>query len=330
MSTRKMLRRFILPLTIFPVFTTLVFKFLTARIHSGMDAGLKAQCEAPDSPYALSYTGFPKVDARLCGIVAVFQTTMSEPAGLQFLYYGLGSGAILFLFPYLEASRARKTLLLAFPIAWILFAQVATIAFTLSIYLPLFILTGSHDRTKKREDGKITRAHAESLFFAVIVGYFVPSFGMLILKDPEVTALWQIFPVIMSVAAGLHLLIRRPSKLSAGSTLIQVVLMGIFIIASSTHFATIWPIIGDYAALKTLFLPSLLPLPASTSTGLLALDFLKWDLYFAFTSLSVATLWFTSTTAQFFGLLAWYAVAVPMSGPGAAITGALIWREAQL
>lgn len=256
---------------------------------------------------------------------------MSEPTGLEFSYHALISGAALFCFPFLEAARSRKSIIIAFPLFWLALCQLFTIAIIFPIYASLFILTGSHLTPKKREDSKITRAHAESFGFSILVGYFVPTMGMLVLNDPQVTAIWQIFPLIMSIACRLHLFIRTPSKFStSGWPIIQIILMGLFIVSSSLHFATVVPKLGDVQALKTLFVPSLDPLPSSTSLGLLALDFLKWDVIFGYTTFCVLTLWFANNTVQLLELLLWYAFAIPMAGPGAAFTGALLWREAKL
>ena len=322
---------YVLPLVVFPALTAVAVKVIFGRLHTGMSDGLKVQCSLPDSPYRIAVTGNPKIDPRLCGIIATFHSLLEDPLGLQFLFYGLGTGTIAFLVPVLEASRARKFFLLAFPMIWLLLAQVATVGFIMTLWAPIFILSGSHLPKRNKTDTQISRVQAESLIFSLIEGYFVPTLGMVYLKDPQVTAIWQIFPVIMSAAGFLHLGIRRLSKVDgSGHPFAQVLLVGVFILSSSIHFATIFPILADTNALGTLLIPYLIPLPASSPTSALVLDFLKWDIVMAFSTLGVATLWFASSITQFIGLVLWYAFAIPMTGPGAAITGVFLWREAKL
>lgn len=320
-----------MPLVVFPAFTAVAVKFLFGRLGTGIAAGLHLQCAAPESPYSIPFTGNPKVDPRLCGVVALFHDLLDTPTGVQFLFYALGTGTIAFLAPYLEASRSQKPFLLAFPMLWLILGQVATLGFTMPIWALIFILSGSHLPKRNKTDTTITRVRAESLIFSLIEGYFVPTLGLIYLKDPQVTAIWQVFPVIMTVATWVHRGIRRISKVQgSGWPFSQVLLIGVFMISSSIHFATVFPILGDNDALKTLFIPSLTPLPSSTPIGDLVLDFFKWDIILVLASLGVATLWFASSVTQFIGLLLWYAFAIPMAGPGAAVTGAFLWREAKL
>ncbi|GLB35146.1 hypothetical protein LshimejAT787_0207110 [Lyophyllum shimeji] len=67
-----------------------------------------------------------------------------------------------------------------------------------------------------------------------------------------------------------------------------------------------------------------------TSAGIRALNLLKWDLALGFGSSILATLWFASNLKQIIALFAWNVIATPVLGPGAALTGAALWREASL
>jgi multidrug transporter EmrE-like cation transporter len=200
----------------------------------------------------------------------------------------------------------------------------------MTVYALVFVLTGAY-RKGKKEEKKITQAYAESLIFAILVGAVAPSICLIILKDPQVTAIWQIYPVFMSIADAIHSLIRRPSKLTtSGWTSIQVLLLGVFILSSSLHLATVWPLINEPAKIQQLLIPSIAPLPASVSPALPALDFLQWDYVFGFVSLMFASFWFAQSAIQFFALSVWYIVMTPVAGPGAALTGVFLWRESKL
>ncbi|KAJ2931354.1 hypothetical protein H1R20_g5710, partial [Candolleomyces eurysporus] len=328
----RTLKNVVLPLVLFPALTALAFKYSLARVPTtSLALKLKDECASQSSsPYALSYTGHLKVDGVLCRLVTFFHTTMDDDLGLQFLAYFIGTGAILALLPGIEASRSRKNPLLAFPLLWLLASQVFTLGATMTVYALVFILTGAH-RKGTKEQKEITQAYAESLIFALLVGAVAPSLCLVILKDPQVTALWQIYPVFMSVAGGIHLLIRSPSKVAgSGWTSIQVLLLGIFMLSSSLHFSTVWPIINEPATIQQLLIPSIAPLPSSASPALAALDFLQWDYVFAFVSLMFVSFWFAQSVIQFFALLVWYIVMTPVAGPGAALAGVFLWREAQL
>ena len=113
-------------------------------------------------------------DALLCRLVTFFHITMQDDLGLQYLAYFIGTGAILALLPSLEASRSRKSPLLAFPLLWLLASQVITLGAMLTVYALVFILSGAH-RKGTKEQQKITRAPAESLIFSLRIGAVVPS-----------------------------------------------------------------------------------------------------------------------------------------------------------
>lgn len=327
----------ILPCLIFPVLSAVAFKTIFAHSikGSGLGAKLKAECPAfpgygAATPYRITYTGLDPLDSKLCILVAMFHAAM-EPLSFPFLTYFLGTAAPLTSIPAVEASRISRHFTIAFPIIIGAFCQTITVGVTMPIYWLCFILTSNlpgHEKTM------ISQASAESILFSIFIGSIVPSAAMFILKDPTVTAIWQFFPLWASIAGWIHLKLRPiASAPESGYVTIQMMHAAMFVIASSTHAAATWPSLQtkDINALKALFLPSISMLdPATTSAELAAKDLLQWDATFAFGSTILASLWFAGSIKDLLAILAWYTVAIPVVGPGAAITGVLFWRESKL
>ncbi|TFK42771.1 hypothetical protein BDQ12DRAFT_676778 [Crucibulum laeve] len=336
---KSVLSAYVLPLVVFPLLSALAFNFIFGHLFaSGLSDKIAAECPPNEevvstdtTPYLLPYTGYHAVDSSLCGMVVFFHATMSSATPLNFLTYFIGVGAPFIAIPAVEASRTTGSRFIAYPVVWALLSQTATIGFSTPMYWLVFILTGGLQRFRKRGESLVTQAHAEAIVFGVIIGAAIPSVGMLVLDDPYVTALWQPYPVFVSVAQAAHLFFRPPSSFpQSGYRTIQALYIGAFIISSSVHISTVLPLLPDYDALKNLFLPSVAVLDSSTEMALQTFDFLKWDFVFGFASTIIATMWFATNFKQLLGIIAWYMVAVPVLGPGAAVLGVALWRESNL
>lgn len=327
----------VLPLLIFPALAALAFNFIHVHLfESGLADKLAAQCPSSaaslleeDLSYRLAYTGLQGLDKALCGFVAFFHTLMTPGAPLTFLTYFLGTAAPIIVIPAVESCRNNRSFSTAYPIIIGILCQTVTVGVTMPIYWLLFIASGAA-KPKHTDSGSfiVPQAHAEAIAFGTIVGVVVPSAGLLFLADPHVTAIWQMFPVYLSIAQLAHRAIRPVSRHPySGYNTIQVLYIGIFIISSSIHLSILWPRRGDVEALRTLFLPSIAVLDPATAIELQTFDFLKWDFVFTFLSTTLATLWFASTLKQLLALIVWNVIAAPIVGPGATIIGSALWRE---
>jgi len=324
---------------IFPTLSALAVNFIFGHMFkSGLAANLTAQCPPTVTsleltPYRLPYTGLHLLDEKLCGLVAFFHAAMT-PGPFPFLAYFMGTGAPLIAIPAVESFRKGRHFSIGYPLVVGFFCQVATVGVTMPVFWLLFIVSGAAklNRRSGNEQTLVTHAHAEAIIFGVCVGSIIPTACMFLLNDPLVTAIWQAFPVWVSIAQFGHHLFRPASRYpESGYKTVRALFVGLFIVSSSTHLASIWPKIGDLVALQFLFLPSIPVLnPATTTVELKVLDFLKWDAVFGFASSILATFWFARNAKQFTALLAWHVVAVPVFGPGAAIAGVAIWRESLL
>ncbi|EAU88390.1 hypothetical protein CC1G_05156 [Coprinopsis cinerea okayama7 len=320
-----------LPLFVFPAFLSLAVNYIFGHLFSsGLADALTKQCQ-PNStvptPYLLPYTNNSDLNSGICGVVAFFQEAMSDRLGRTYLLYMITSGSIFAIFLYLEASRTRRSALIAYPSLWLLLGQVITIGATIPLYWLTFLLTGNNTRAATKEDKKITQAHAEAILFALTVGGIIPSFAMMHLQDPEVTAVWQVYPLIMGFAGTVHLFIRNPRKISeSGYTIVQLLLLSCFMLCSSLHISMVWA--RDLESLKAIYVPST-HIPQKTRTGLKTLHFLQWDFTIAIASTMVATLWFAKSTRHLLTMVVWYGAGTLVVGPSAAITAVVLWREAQ-
>ncbi len=244
-----------------------------------------------------------------------------------FLWYFIGIGSIFVIVPAVESYRTDRSIFVALPVLFGLLSQVLTIGATTPLYWLVFFLSGGRSRFDNATP--VTKAHAEAMLFGLFAGAAVPSICMLVMQDPTITAIWQPYPIYVSLATLLHLAVRRPNYTQPGFSIIQLFYLVAFVLASSVHFAAIWPRLSDLEDIKALLVPSLAPLTgADASTQIL--DFLKWDFTFRLLSMGIAQLWFVSDLIEIPFILFWYFIAVPFCSPGAAIIAVNLGREGQI
>jgi len=318
----------------FTVFTSLAAFAVTTMFGrfkaAGMDVQLRAHCQ-PSAPYHLKYTGLSGFDKALCPLVVFFHNIMDSPTSLSFLSYAIGISGPLILLPLLEAYRVGRHRLMAYPVIWGLLSQTATVGITYPLYWLVFILLEGTRKNRSFSIRSFTQAEAEAMVFGVIMGAVIPSVAMLMMSDAYVTACWQLYPVYMAIAQLAHLQIRPSSKHpQSGYGTMQVLYIGFFILSSSVHISTVWPLKDDFAAIKSLLLPSASALHPSKDINLHLLDFLKWDVIIAYSATALAMLWFAKNIKQLLTIVLWYIVAIPILGFGAAVMGVAIWRDGVL
>lgn len=281
------------------------------------------------TPYLIKYTGLRGLDLyALCPLVSFSHEAIAYPDAISFFTYFVGISAPLPIIPAVEGWRSDRSRYIAFPVIFGILCQTLTVGVMMPIYWLVFIVTGGVDRTK---NPTVSQAHAESIVFGVLVGAVIPSIAMLILEDPQVTAIWQAYPIYVTLAQYALLIFRPASKHSrSGYSIIRALYISAFIVCSYIHISTIWPLLGNVDAVKSIFIPSRMSPDPSANTGYKVLHLLKWDLFFTFASSMFTTLWFAENLYQLFTLSAWIVVGTPVVGPGAVVTAAFLWRESQL
>jgi hypothetical protein len=326
------------PLTIFlPTAAAAAYFIFVHYVASGVQPYTTIRCSystSEDFIYRLPYTPWPIVNEALCGVVATFHAGMASPEGLTFLKSFAVWFAPVAFFILVEACRPGQSKLLSSSLLIGVLYQVASGGVVISLYWLVFVLAGAHhlNRDTTRHFGYIKQGKAEALAFGFLVGTVIPSAALLSLEDPYVTAMWQPFTVFTSIACHIHHLIRPSQKTQqSGFTILQVVYLGIFILSSSFHVSTMWPLISEPGALHATFIPSLYPISSSPLDPTAAAhQLLQYDAIFSVSSTILGTLWFASNLRQFVGLLAWYIFASPVVGPGAAISAVMLWRESAI
>ncbi|KAF5373138.1 hypothetical protein D9758_001723 [Tetrapyrgos nigripes] len=324
--------KFLLPIVTFPVLAAFALNFVVGHTQSsGWGEKLRIQCESSETPYALPYSGITQVDGALCILVSVFHASFTS-VSLPFTFWFLISAVPVTAFLYVEAFRRRvPSLPIKYPIIPGILMQTATFGATIPMWWLFAILTGVTNLRPSSATTTVAQGHALAIAFGIFIGMFIPTISMFALLDPYVTAVWQFFPLFVSFAIAAHLLVRPTSKdQESGHTIISILYIASFIFSSSVHLAVVSSRLHDLGRLKAFFFPSTSVLDLSLNDDLHALHLLQWDALFGFGSAILGTLWFARSRMQLLGLLAWHIVAIPVMGPGAAITGVALWRESHL
>lgn len=330
---------FCYPFLLFSSLTFVALRFIIydSLVQSGLYFKLAAISDpnSAPNPYRLPYTNIPSLDRLLSNLVVFFHTLfdLSYSPLLAALFPVIGAVALV---PYLEATRDRPPVVLRMPTAVGTAIQLASMGVAMPVYALLFVTTGtaylrSSTAPSANPPSRINQGNAEALLFGVLLGYVLPTSLMLFLVRPEVTALWQAFPLLTAIAMFGHKVIRPPSRyVQSGHTTVLVTLVLSFVLSALLHVVYVWPILTDSAALQTMFVP-VGPLdPAASSVDDGVLEFIKWDLIFGAGSVVLSTFWMVDGMFALVGILLWYGIATIVFGPAAAIIGVFLWRERRL
>jgi hypothetical protein len=293
-----------------------------------LDIDLNVYCK--ENPlYATAYPGFNSfLNASFCPLAEFFAGIFTIPAGLEFTTYISNITLPVLLLPVFEAYRTGQSKLLKYPTIWFLITNWATMGAVYPLYWMTFVLTGGPKLYRKRSAKLYTQAEAEALLFALIAGAVIPTVFLLKMYDSVVLAIWMLYPILMAVAESAHLYFRPPSRHpESGIITLRVLFFGSFILASSAHISTVWPLFKNCDKFKEVLIPLIAPLPTSSLAALHYFDFLKWDLYFTHASTILATFWFAENLNQIFAISLWYIFSIPLVGFGAALAGFAIWRN---
>lgn len=232
-------------------------------------------------------------------------------------YFYSAVAAPLVLFPILESTRPHVPFYRARPTVAALFSHALLLPLAPAAFALLFLA-----RKRPERPAALTQAHAEAALFGFLIGSVVLTGSMLALNDPGVTAVWQFAGLATAGAHYAHFIARQAPE--SGYEVVRAALLVVFMLSSSSHLAMATPVLGDVGAVIGAVLPSF-----GTSVEEQALDALKWTAWLGAGSTVLATLSFAADSRQLLGYIGWYIFALPFAGPGAAITGAMLWRESQ-
>ncbi|PPQ63211.1 hypothetical protein CVT24_005756 [Panaeolus cyanescens] len=326
-----MFKRTLFAFAFFPVLSVLSVKNMFGRLNdSGVAHTVGVDyCTPGLSKYAP--TGNNAIDNAICPLIAFFHILMDNPSSFSLLFYSLIGGAPLVVLPLIEGHRTGQRSFFKYPNIWLLISQVASVGFTFPLYYSLLILSGSWKKLPEFNDKSFPQHKVQAIVFSVMAGALIPTLAMLFMKDPTVTAIWQIYPLCISVAYFLHILVvRSPQTPKSGYRALQGFYLVSFILSSSIHMATAVPLFADITSLRHLLVPALTPLDNSVPVASHLHDFLKWDVTLAYTSTALAFFWLCSSVKQVVCLFTWLLFAIPVFGFGAATMGAAMWKEGLL
>ncbi|KAF9532362.1 hypothetical protein CPB83DRAFT_807700 [Crepidotus variabilis] len=314
----------VLPLAIFPALSAVAVRLLMLPL-------IEAKLDLDTGCRALGITGKSAIDNPLCSLVDFFTVLMHDTVGQSFLTYAMGISLPLALIPAVEAYRPGQTKLLKYPMAWLLVSQVVSIGITMPLYWMISVLTNGPRKIRHGTTATYRQADVLALAFGLVVGAVVPSVSMMVLDDPVVTALWQIYPAYVAIAQFIHLQVRPHTQHShSGYTALQVIYFATLLLSSSVHMSTIWPMLKDIESLKTLLIPTLGSLPSSANAAQFCLNFLKWDVTLAYLSTIIASFWSADSLQQGTIMAFWYVLSIPLLGFGASVMGVALWRNGLL
>lgn len=333
----KIFLRGVLPIAIFIPIGYLAGQIVFERhmYQSGTKLQLARRCNVPIGtegyPVRLAYTGYPDLDYRMCSLVTLFHALL-DPAYRPLVAELMTALAAVTMIPFVEAAREKRSIFLRMPAVVGVLFQLFSFAVVIPIYYVALILSGAAiSNPVKGRATKITQGNAEALLFALIAGYIIPTVCMVVFQDVTPTALWQGYPIIMSLAQFVYLVIRPSSRyVESGYATIQAMYGFIFVTSAIFHIYYTWPLFFDTQQFQKVLVPQLAlsKRPLSLPEGAAAV--IQWDAAFGIGSTLLVTFWFARDVKEMVLLFLWHVLSSVAFGPGAAIAGVLLFREARL
>jgi hypothetical protein len=318
----------VLPLLVFPFISALGIKYLfILSFPPKLQSLILSKC-SPGSSAAVQYTGINELDKALCGISVFFNETLEDADARAYTIELLTNMSPISALILLEAGRgqSRSTWLPSVCATLVGFAYQYLSGTVILPFCWLYLII-----TKRSLGiGTLSHAYAEATLFAFFVGFLIPATAVFVMQDPEVTVLWQQFPVWMFLGQRLHLIVRPDDGKTSGRRTAQILYVLTFVMSALPHLNIVWPVHDDPIALWKQFSPQQYhpDEPITLLKG--AYTFLKWDGLFIAGSALLATMWFAQSFFELMVLLLWNVSATLTVGPGAALSVVYIWREERI
>ncbi|KZV69054.1 hypothetical protein PENSPDRAFT_652740 [Peniophora sp. CONT] len=231
----------------------------------------------------------------------------------------------------IESSRAGRSLIFAWPTTLLvgLMCQLQGIGVWSNVYWLATIAFRQLD-ARRGPSVAVGRVAAEANLFAILVGFALPSQVMLSVQTPLVIAAWQFFPAWILLARGVYMLVRLRS-IGNGYKVVQATYLTTFALSAYGNALAIWLLRDNLSSYLATLPPTIEPPAFAGSTlTVAALQFLTWDWIMTAAGGLLATLWIAKSPAEVAQIAAWNIFATPLFGAGAAVSGALMWREKRL
>ncbi|KAH9981490.1 hypothetical protein BGW80DRAFT_1454357 [Lactifluus volemus] len=295
---------------------------------SGGFALINAQCLPNTGPYSIHYTGIEQLDSVLCIPVTFFHASF-DPDTLFFFIDFVASWATPIALTFIEAARHGCSAIVGFPLILGLFYKTRGAGVAFPLFWLTLILSG-HTRMD-RAAARIDQARAEATLFGMLVGFALPSALLFTLQDPIVTVLWQFFPSWIWMARTAYLSFRpSPRSHTSGYGTVQATF------ASPSYYPQsptlrLFGLQERYRIAKgSLRATNLPPRSCNHQSSTSYTHVFAMGCYIHLGSSLLGTLWFASNIKQVAFIVLWNVVATVIVGPGAAVSGVLLWREWRL
>lgn len=273
----------------------------------------------------------------LCVIIGIFDVNIQRGESFRpALVNGLIFLGVLTSFMLFESARSGRPYPRGTVVVITSIAQLLTGAVTLPFFWMLFLWV----EYKEEIPSPFSTVDAKTAVTATVLGYFVPT--ALFSAYPEsiwLNTLWQIFPLLTLISAKLYRLIFAESpnnqnnqETLSGGKLIEKFYLLATISGTILHLITSrFSLAGAVAELITRPITDLDASKGDTFQTA-ASTFLQWDLLFIFVCAVLSVSWTRGTLMQSQAVktLAWFALATPLIGPPAALSGFLYQREQRI
>jgi len=191
-------------------------------------------------------------------------------------------------------------------------------ALILSIYSLIFVTSAPTPQGHRISE---KRASSILVAFAVAVAFVLYT---LFLQHPQMTAVWQVSPVIIWFAqkVSYRWILPGGEGEATGHGTVIAMYVASFLVGAPYHC---YVVVSQWGSLYSLFMP-ILDAQDGPLTHIVH-ELLKWDLPIGSCSILIATLWFARTKPELLSLLTFVIGGSVMIGPAGALAVVMIWRE---
>jgi len=316
----------LIPVLVFPTITAFsTYIIRNVLFFSGLGHDTGSQCDV-GSP---AYQTWGSICVEVMAFLAPVEGLLGSLSFPYFAYFNI-IFAPLYLMILVEANRLRRPLILSLPLITGILLLTLTAGPIIPLYCLAFVLTGAasaQHTNKEIPEFAISRKNAEAIAFGVIVGYVIPSIGLVAYQDMPSFVIWFAFHFWMSMFQTIWR-VARPDTRQVDGKIVQGLYAATFVVASVTHIIAVGSRIHDLRVLGSFFLPPMSALePTPTLSPTWDLDLFQWDAVLSLAAVMIATMWFAKDAKERSRLLMWHAAATVTVGPGASVCGAFLWRE---
>jgi len=211
---------------------------------------------------------------------------------------------------------------------------LATLAFLASAFLPLysivFILGGAAHAVQpsgaRRYDYAVNKRVAESIIFAFLIGYVIPTTNFHLNPTPTTYTWWFWFHPYQSALRMFYQWV-MPKTNEIDTKLMKRMWAVFFVMSGLTHLYFL--IVKGPIGLVMMLRPPLISL-SSVPSPTWILDLFQWDWTITWVSPTLLLYTIVEGRKEWVNLLMWMIIGIPLFGPGGFFSAVMLWREIRL